>query len=212
MLSEHPRSSPPLIFVVGEDPAAAQKIVLWLACEGYRCEAFLDPSTLPERLHKQRPDAICLELTSTGQPPAVWRLDGTPPVILITDTQLLERAAEATAHGAYHWHPKPLKRERLLITVRNAVAHQALRRRCEHLASKNAPNSGASSIPRPEPDDLDDETDAAILPMEEVERRTILRAIQVTRGNISRAARQLRLGRATLYRKLSQYGIDIKER
>ncbi len=50
--------------------------------------------------------------------------------------------------------------------------------------------------------------------MEEIEKQAILNAIEVCRGNLSYAAKSLRLGRATLYRKLKQYGIDphqIKE-
>jgi len=42
--------------------------------------------------------------------------------------------------------------------------------------------------------------------MEDVERLTILQAMEHTGGDCSEAARILRIGRTTLYRKLKSYG------
>ena len=47
---------------------------------------------------------------------------------------------------------------------------------------------------------------AELLPLEEVERRYILRVVDAVRGNKTRAAELLKLDRATLYRKLARYG------
>jgi two-component system response regulator HydG len=47
---------------------------------------------------------------------------------------------------------------------------------------------------------------AELVPLEEVERRYILRVLEAVRGNKTRAAEILRLDRATLYRKLARYG------
>jgi DNA-binding NtrC family response regulator len=46
------------------------------------------------------------------------------------------------------------------------------------------------------------------LPFEEIEKRAILDAIRRCNGDISKASRQLALSRATVYRKLSRYGIS----
>ncbi len=46
-----------------------------------------------------------------------------------------------------------------------------------------------------------------IAPLEEVERQHVRRAVEVCRGNLSRAARQLGIGRTTLYRKLRRFGL-----
>ena len=55
---------------------------------------------------------------------------------------------------------------------------------------------------------LIDGTDPAeLLPMEEIERRYILHALDSVDGNKSTAARILGLDRKTLYRKLKQYGV-----
>ena len=51
-------------------------------------------------------------------------------------------------------------------------------------------------------------TDATvILPLDEVERRAIVHALKVTGGNISEAARALRIGRNTLYRKMEEHNL-----
>jgi two-component system response regulator HydG len=47
---------------------------------------------------------------------------------------------------------------------------------------------------------------AELVPLEEVERRYILRVLEAVGGNKSQAAQVLGLGRKTLYRKLEEYG------
>lgn len=47
-----------------------------------------------------------------------------------------------------------------------------------------------------------------ILPLAEVERRAILNALGVTRGDRTTAAQLLGIGRTTLYRKLKSYGVS----
>jgi DNA-binding NtrC family response regulator len=47
----------------------------------------------------------------------------------------------------------------------------------------------------------------AIVPIAELERRAIVQALMALDGNMSLVARRLGLGRATLYRKIAQYGI-----
>jgi two-component system, NtrC family, response regulator HydG len=57
--------------------------------------------------------------------------------------------------------------------------------------------TGGLSEPDPEAD----------LNLEEVERKAIMSAIHKHQGNISQAARELGLGRTTLYRKMNKYGL-----
>jgi transcriptional regulator of acetoin/glycerol metabolism len=47
-----------------------------------------------------------------------------------------------------------------------------------------------------------------VLPLAEVERRAILNALAVTRGDRTTAAQLLGIGRTTLYRRLKEYGVD----
>jgi two-component system response regulator HydG len=54
---------------------------------------------------------------------------------------------------------------------------------------------------------LDSDDPAALLTMEEVERRYIERVLEATNGNKTLAARMLGFDRTTLYRKLERYGL-----
>ncbi len=49
------------------------------------------------------------------------------------------------------------------------------------------------------------------LNLEELEREAIIRAMENNKGNLSDVARQLGIGRSTLYRKLEQYGLREKK-
>ena len=46
-----------------------------------------------------------------------------------------------------------------------------------------------------------------IVPMEEEERRIIRRALELTNWDAQEASRRLRIGRATIYRKIERYGL-----
>ena len=46
-----------------------------------------------------------------------------------------------------------------------------------------------------------------VLRLEELEKQAILHAIKVCQGNVGRAARQLGVGQATIYRKIKKYGL-----
>jgi DNA-binding NtrC family response regulator len=54
-------------------------------------------------------------------------------------------------------------------------------------------------------------TNDDLLPLEEMERRAILRALREAGGDKLVAARMLRIGKTTLYRKLKQYQAESKE-
>jgi DNA-binding NtrC family response regulator len=53
--------------------------------------------------------------------------------------------------------------------------------------------------------------DEPVLPLRELERRAIERAMRVAGGNVARAARMLGIGRATLYRRLAELGLSPGE-
>ena len=52
----------------------------------------------------------------------------------------------------------------------------------------------------------------SILPMEEIERREILRAIAMCGGNVTKAADALGLGKTTIYNKLRKWGFSVENR
>ena len=65
------------------------------------------------------------------------------------------------------------------------------------------PPSAEISLPGLEPD--------KILPFDEVEKRVLQHALKLTKGNVSQAAKELGIGRTTLYRKLEKYQLVTEE-
>jgi hypothetical protein len=52
----------------------------------------------------------------------------------------------------------------------------------------------------------------AILPLGETDKREITRAITLCQGNLPKAAKALRVGKTTIYRKLKQWGYSVHGR
>jgi DNA-binding NtrC family response regulator len=50
------------------------------------------------------------------------------------------------------------------------------------------------------------------LPLDEIERREVLRTIRFYGGNVSNAARALKIGKTTMYRKLKTWGYTGQSR
>jgi transcriptional regulator with PAS, ATPase and Fis domain len=65
----------------------------------------------------------------------------------------------------------------------------------------------ADDYTHPSPSGGDTPGPAGVTPLAEVERRTILHAIKITKGDRTLAADLLGIGRTTLYRKLKEYGL-----
>jgi len=51
------------------------------------------------------------------------------------------------------------------------------------------------------------EHDGEIVPLDELEKRAIIKALQYTKGDRTLASHALGIGRTTLYRKLKKYGM-----
>ena len=68
----------------------------------------------------------------------------------------------------------------------------------------NAPAAASRPERTPQPVIEGDE----IVPLAELERRAIIHALRVTGGNVTRAARALGIGRATMYRKLDRFKLS----
>ena len=62
-------------------------------------------------------------------------------------------------------------------------------------------------ISREEPQEVGSEAVSTSVNLEDMEKEAIRRAIEKHQGNISKAAKELGLGRTTLYRKLEKYGL-----
>jgi two-component system response regulator HydG len=67
--------------------------------------------------------------------------------------------------------------------------------------------SEIANLPLPEPANGNLDMHGGIIPIAELEKRTILRAISELNGDKLQAARLLGIGKTTLYRKLKDYAL-----
>ncbi len=77
----------------------------------------------------------------------------------------------------------------------STVVNRSLERNFNQPSHASSPSPGFGDPDRP------------ILPLAEVEKRAILHAIEVSKGDRTLAAAMLEIGRTTLYRKLKDYGL-----
>ncbi len=92
--------------------------------------------------------------------------------------------------------------------LENCIERAVALARFSHLSAEDLPEKIQRQGPRSRGSaEMEAASPEEVLPLEEVERRYILRALRVLHGNRSRAAALLRLDRRTLYRRLEKYGV-----
>jgi DNA-binding NtrC family response regulator len=88
----------------------------------------------------------------------------------------------------------------------NCIEHAVALARYEQITPEDLPQRVRSY--RPSHIIVAGENPDELVPMEEVERRYILRVLEASAGNKRLAARVLGFDRKTLYRKLERYGVS----
>jgi DNA-binding NtrC family response regulator len=155
------------------------------------CRLNVFPITVPP-LRKRRDDIVALAQHFL----AVHRHERTPAA------QAIEERALA-AFKAYPWPGNLKEMETVILGAILACGNDRIVR------IENLPPEIASMAPegpsRPEPQSPLTMDDNTIVPLSELERRAIAHALKVTGGNVTRAARALGIGRATMYRKLDRF-------
>ncbi|MFI5402681.1 MAG: sigma 54-interacting transcriptional regulator [Planctomycetota bacterium] len=116
--------------------------------------------------------------------------------------QAIEDRAIA-AFKVYHWPGNLREMETVILGAILACGNDRVVRieNLPHEIASKAPE-GPARTETPSPLAMDDNT---IVPLSELERRAIAHALKVTGGNVTRAARALGIGRATMYRKLDRF-------
>jgi DNA-binding NtrC family response regulator len=187
---------------------------LWLEADGYTVIEL--PSGEEAIAHDVRGSAaVCLDLRLDDMPglavlDALRARDPDLPVIVVSGDQDTETVEEAMRAGAYDYVLKPFDRDRLRYAVRRAFERRALvaslHKLREEASERNdsappgdAPASGRAGL-------LESSTppEASTLNLRDLERQAIARALEVSGGSVGKAAKLLGIGRATLYRRLSE--------
>jgi len=122
----------PRVLVVDDEAAIREAMRMILEYEGYEC--LLAP-TGPAGLalvEKEPPDLVFLDIKMPGMDgldvlDRIRAASDNVPVVMISGHATVTTAVDATKRGAFDFIEKPLERERVLVTVRNALDQSRLR-------------------------------------------------------------------------------------
>ncbi|MCZ7651020.1 MAG: sigma-54 dependent transcriptional regulator [Thermoanaerobaculia bacterium] len=121
------------VLVVDDEKAIRDSLRMILEFEDYRVDDAADGDAALRLVAERKPDALLLDIKMPG-------LDGLAvlrmlrergydvPVLMITGHGDVQTAVEATRQGAFDFLEKPLARERVLLSLRNAVEGYRLQR------------------------------------------------------------------------------------
>ncbi|HEX7186310.1 MAG TPA: sigma-54 dependent transcriptional regulator [Thermoanaerobaculia bacterium] len=114
------------VLVVDDEAAIRDSLRMILEFEGYRVEEAAGGSQALARVNERPPDAVLLDIKMPEMDGLevlkAFRERGYDmPVLMISGHADVATAVEATRRGAYDFFEKPLQRERILVSLRNAV-------------------------------------------------------------------------------------------
>jgi two-component system nitrogen regulation response regulator NtrX len=139
-------SAGPLVLVVDDEAAIRDSLRMILEYEGYKVEEASGGAEAVAKVASLAPQAIILDIKMPEiDGLEVLRVLGNRgyemPVLVISGHADLATAVEATRRGAYDFFEKPLQRERVLLSLKNAIENNRLQR-------------DSKSRPAVEPEDL----------------------------------------------------------
>jgi two-component system nitrogen regulation response regulator NtrX len=121
------------ILIVDDEAAIRESLEMILAYEHHSVKLAAGGREALEILEREPVDAVLLDIKMPGQD-GLEVLDQIHarrpecPVIMISGHGTIETAVEATKKGAFDFVPKPLDRDRILLTIRNALRQTELER------------------------------------------------------------------------------------
>ncbi|MCB1056594.1 MAG: sigma-54-dependent Fis family transcriptional regulator, partial [Acidobacteria bacterium] len=138
------------VLVVDDEASIRESLRMILEYEGYRVEEASGGSSALARVAAGAPDAVLLdikmpEMDGLAALRAFRERGYDMPVLMITGHGDVGTAVEATRAGAYDFFEKPLQRERVLLSLRNAVESFQLQR--ENRALRHEPDELIGSSP-----------------------------------------------------------------
>ncbi|HEV8242009.1 MAG TPA: sigma-54 dependent transcriptional regulator [Thermoanaerobaculia bacterium] len=132
-MAERDSTSKPLVLVVDDEAAIRDSLRMILEYEGYRVEEASGGAEAVVKVASLAPQAIILDIKMP-------EIDGLEvlrvlanrgyemPILVISGHADLATAVEATRRGAYDFFEKPLQRERVLLSLKNALESNRLQR------------------------------------------------------------------------------------
>jgi two-component system nitrogen regulation response regulator NtrX len=122
----------PRILVVDDEAAIRDSLKMILEYEGYEVLTAATGEDGIAQAEREAPDLIFLDVKMPGMDglevlQRLRHLVEVTPVVVLSGHGTVSTAVEATKLGAFDFIEKPLERERVLVTVRNAVDTRRLR-------------------------------------------------------------------------------------
>ena len=130
------------ILVVDDEENIRKSLKMILEYEGY---SFLEVGSAEEALELVEEtvglDLILLDIKLPGMDgmellSELKKKPYSPEIIMISGHGTVQTAVEATKSGAFDFLEKPLHRDRVLLSIRNALSQNKLRRECQDLRKK----------------------------------------------------------------------------
>ena len=138
------------ILVVDDEAAIRDSLHMILEYEGYRVEEAASGSQALSKVAERAPDAIVLDIKMPEMDglellKALRERGYDMPVLMISGHADVATAVEATHRGAFDFFEKPLQRERVLLSLRNAV--EAYRLQAENRNLRTEPEQLIGAAP-----------------------------------------------------------------
>ena len=122
----------PRVLVVDDEASIRDSLRMILEYEGYRVDEAASGAEALARVADRRPDAVLLDIKMPEmdglEALSAFRERGYEmPVLIISGHGDVSTAVDATRRGAFDFFEKPLRRERVLLSLRNAIDSHVLR-------------------------------------------------------------------------------------
>ncbi len=126
------------VLVVDDDAGIRDALRMILEYEGYEVLTSPDGKSALADLDANRIDAVLLDIKMPGMDgmeilDRIVAREGAPPVLMISGHGDIATAVEATRRGAVDFLEKPPQRERILVSIKNALSRNRLRAENERL-------------------------------------------------------------------------------
>ena len=119
------------ILIVDDEPNIRRSLEMILKSAGYAIGEAASAADAEKRLAGEPYDLMLLDIVMPGLDglaflKRVRGLPSPPAVIMISGNATIENAVAATREGAYDFIEKPISKEKLLLTVKNALSQKQL--------------------------------------------------------------------------------------
>jgi len=126
------------ILVVDDEPGIRDALRMILEYEGYEVLTAPDGKTALADLEASPADAVLLDIKMAGMDglevlDKIMARESPPPVLMISGHGDIATAVESTRRGAVDFLEKPPQRERILVSIQNALSRNQLRAENERL-------------------------------------------------------------------------------